>query len=544
MVDIVLLRDGKAYAVEADATFDLAYGSGENDFELSLPSSYQSLVKAGDWWMIDGSAYGGIIDTITSTSDSGSTSVTWKGRSWAGVLQGKILQPSTGVDYVTYRGTAAGLLETVIRSYGLTSLFTVSQSSATTSMIVQFDRYTNAYDGLMKVLAPYGLRLDFSCRDDIVYLSCEPVKRITDANGDNLELPVKSSLETRRTNHLIGLGKGELHDRVVVHYYADAAGRVSTTQSLFGIDEVTDTYDYSNAERDELLQKTREELEERQKGNGSVEVTLPESEGWDIGDQVTAFDPVTGLTVTSAITKTIVKLSRGNLTVSYEVGKVSESSGGRSESSGGSGSGGIVYSAGDGIRITNNTIIADVTQSELDSVSSKASQAMSYASSASNEVGTLRDGIESYVKDLSISGRTLTATLGNGSRRSVTTQDTTYSRVSTSSDGLTPRLSGSTGQYLRADGSWSTPPDTRYALPRASQYTLGGVKVDNSTITISSDGTISARQSGSSGGGSFLTAWPVGSLYHSTSSTNPGSRYGGQWVQRPTLEGYLWERLS
>lgn len=38
--------------------------------------------------------------------------------------------------------------------------------------------------------------------------------------------------------------------------------------------------------------------------------------------------------------------------------------------------------------------------------------------------------------------------------------DTTYGVVSTTADGLAPKLAGGTAKFLRADGTWATPPDT------------------------------------------------------------------------------------
>jgi len=76
--------------------------------------------------------------------------------------------------------------------------------------------------------------------------------------------------------------------------------------------------------------------------------------------------------------------------------------------------------------------------------------------------------------------------------------DNTDLNASISKHGLLPKLGGGTTNYLRADGSWATPPGT-YSLPTASASTLGGVKVDGTTITIS-DGVIS-----SAGGG--LSMW-------------------------------------
>ena len=60
----------------------------------------------------------------------------------------------------------------------------------------------------------------------------------------------------------------------------------------------------------------------------------------------------------------------------------------------------------------------------------------------------------------------------------------------TTSGALTTLAAGSTGQYLQHDGTWSIPTGT-YSLPTATTSVLGGVKVDGTTITISS-GVISA----------------------------------------------------
>lgn len=402
MVDVVLLRDGVAYASEPFATFDLAYGSGENDFELSLPDKYQQVVKHGDLWQVDGTAYGGVIDTLSVDSDTIASTVTFKGRSWHGVLAAKILQPDSGQDYLSYKGSVSGLLTMLVKRCNLASLLSVDAPQDDVQVSVQFDRYVSAYEGLCKELARYGLRLSFTCVDNSVHVSVLPCQRV---DSTDLRLPLRANREYRRTNHLIGLGKGELRERTVVHWYADANGKVSQTQSLFGVDEVTDTYDYSNAEAGELNQKTREELEARQSGTGSIELTLPENAGWDVGDQVSQLDPITGISVVATISKVIVKLHDGVLSVSYEVGATQSSGGGRSESSGATG--GMVYAAGDGITINGSTISAEVTQAALDTVAKQAEQAAKTASDASNGVGALQVGAVNLI---------VKATLKNGYR--------------------------------------------------------------------------------------------------------------------------------
>ena len=59
-------------------------------------------------------------------------------------------------------------------------------------------------------------------------------------------------------------------------------------------------------------------------------------------------------------------------------------------------------------------------------------------------------------------------------------------------------------------------------LPIATATTLGGVKV-GSGLTVDADGTLSAD--------SALAAYPVGSIYQSTSYTSPAALFGGTWQE-------------
>lgn len=42
----------------------------------------------------------------------------------------------------------------------------------------------------------------------------------------------------------------------------------------------------------------------------------------------------------------------------------------------------------------------------------------------------------------------------------------------------------------------------------------------------------------------FLAAHPPGSIYWTTDSTNPGSQYGGTWRLLTTIGGFAWERTD
>ena len=101
-----------------------------------------------------------------------------------------------------------------------------------------------------------------------------------------------------------------------------------------------------------------------------------------------------------------------------------------------------------------------------------------------------------YVKTLSISGRNITVTKGDGSTSTLTTQDTntTYStfKAATSSaaggSGLVPApAAGNANRYLRSDATWQVPPNTTYSTGNAT--TAGLTKLYTSTGS-STDGTM------------------------------------------------------
>lgn len=85
-----------------------------------------------------------------------------------------------------------------------------------------------------------------------------------------------------------------------------------------------------------------------------------------------------------------------------------------------------------------------------------------------------------YVKSVTVSGRTVTVTKGNGTASTFTTQDTTYGNMSGATTsaagkaGLVPAPStGANNRYLRSDGTWAVPPDNNTTYPLATQSVNG-----------------------------------------------------------------------
>lgn len=320
MVELIITDSKHVDARSAvDYTLDCAWGKEENDFELVLSGA--STIDAGAYIYIDGSECGGVVDAMEDQLASGVSTLTYSGRTWHGMLANKILEPDKGKDYLTVSGSASSVIGSLISRVGLDGVFDAVDSptaGAQTIKQYQFDRYVDAYTGLRKMCAANGLKLRLAYASGRVNIWAEPVAHYGDAIDSDL-IDFDATRTWRKPNHLIGLGKGDLAARVVVHWYADAKGTVSQTQSLRGVDEITQVYDYSSAETAELNNKTKEKLQDLQ-SEGDVKVTVRDDANvvFDVGDTVTARDNLTGITVTASIVKKIVKVSGGVMSVDYE----------------------------------------------------------------------------------------------------------------------------------------------------------------------------------------------------------------------------------
>ena len=532
MVELIV-TDPRHTPIAAIDSFnlDLAYGDEENDFELLAPF----LPDAGAFIGIDGTEYGGIIEQRSSDGSA-------RGRTWHGILAGKILAPDTGQDYLTVNGTAASILNQLFARMGLQDLFEgVSPKTDITINSYRFERYVDAYTGIRAMLASAGAKLHLMWAEGTVMASALPRATYGDTIDSDL-LEFDSTRDHRPINHLIGLGEGELRDRAVTHWYADRTGKVSQTQSLFGLDERTAIYDYSSAKIDDLREDTEKKLKELQT-QGEISVTLRAGSGieFDIGDTVTSRDQTLGIDVTATVTKKIIKVDSGVLSVDYEIGSTSTSksswSGSAETSSGGGGGGGTVgIVAGDGITITNgNRINAVVTQAKLDAVRTLAEEANTTASGYAEQIGQAQQTAANAVATANQSVRNL-----NGTSPIHIWRSDDKATATVYADTATQNADGMMSASDKSKLDDISPYANHYTLPAATLDTLGGVKPDGSTITITNDGTITAHTTGSGGGLTF----PVGYVVRNTTGENPGSVFGGTWHELPSLGAYTWERIK
>lgn len=320
-----------------DYDFDLAFGSDENDFELTV-SRNDHCCEAGYYIYIEGTEYGGIVDAITS--DTAAEDVTYSGRTWHGILNSKILCPDAGESYFTVSGDANTILGTLLSRMGLAALF--SASSAPSGINVsgyQFARYVSGYDGIRQMLKSVSAKLRVAYSGGSAVLSAAPIVDYTQDGLDSDQLALKVKKTANKVNHLICLGSGELANRTVIHLYADASGNISQTQTFTGTAEYTAVYDYSNAEDTaELIKGGTERLKELlQQDDLTVDVNEVD-DPYDVGDIVGASDDVTGVTIAVPITKKIIRVQNGIVSVDLETDIANAS--GYSGSTGGGGLGG------------------------------------------------------------------------------------------------------------------------------------------------------------------------------------------------------------
>ena len=320
-MDLIYTNKNKIdIGVLKDYAFDLAFGSDENDFQLSVDAG-NNVCEEDYLVYIEGTEYGGIIDAIEVKTDK--KEIKYKGRTWHGILNSKIIQPSSGYDYYTVSGDLNTIIGTVLSRLTLTGLFSAkSTSSGITVSNYSFKRYVGGYDGLVALLASAGAKLHMEyLSTGVVELSAVAIHNYSDdeLDSDHINFQIKKMYNP--VNHLICLGRGELRNRTVIHLYCDASGNISTTQTFTGMEEYADVYDYPNVESSTELRKEGEKKLRELNSSDKIDVNLDDTYEFDIGDILSAVDETTGISVTMTVTKKIVKINKDIITVNYKVGE-------------------------------------------------------------------------------------------------------------------------------------------------------------------------------------------------------------------------------
>lgn len=238
----------------------------QKDFEIKTLTDNRDLLQEKYWWYIDGTEYGGIIDKISH--DTESDEIVYTGRNFRGILATRVVEPQNGEDYVVVDGNAQDVLNMLIAQVGLSELFVANESDIEINQY-QFDRYTDLYSGIIKMLDSVNckLKLRYSALDSKCHIWAELIDDYSDYLTYCKDNTVNFKISSNKggVNHLICLGQGELKERYVIHLFTDEFGALqpyATTdtpmqdtdyildksmQVMIGLDEIAEVYDLSNA---------------------------------------------------------------------------------------------------------------------------------------------------------------------------------------------------------------------------------------------------------------------------------------------------------
>lgn len=303
--------DGRKVGVKRSFSIDVDYGpDGSNDFEVALAEG-DSLPLHG-FAYIDGTEYGGIVDRRGFDTTGDVPVSRWGGRSWHGILSHSVVMP-TGEHY-TMSGDANAAIGELIAAQGLDGVFCAASYKSGFTLNHQVDRFADAYSAILGALSGVGARLSVRRTGPLTELSAVPA--VTEYRYDGSAL-----LNTRPVNHLVCGGSGEGVGRLVVHLYADESGSVSRTQTLFGVDEVAEFYDYASADEAKLIEDGTERLTGYYADRMESDVQEPEGPDLNVGDSVVLTNHAAGFMQTEVVSEVTATISSdGGIAVSYTLG--------------------------------------------------------------------------------------------------------------------------------------------------------------------------------------------------------------------------------
>ena len=295
----------------------ISMDSGNNNFEVT---TYIDGVELDQNYYIyaEGSEYGGIVDTKRINTKT--KTIYYDGRTWRGMLESKIIIPPSGQDYYTASGNLNAVIGQLISSFGLSELFYADNTTAGASVSdYKFYRYTDVYSGIIRLLFDSGYKLKiefdtsvFKCKLSAVLI--DDYSNQQEITSDLYDFDVSRVGNT--VNHLIGLGYGELKNRLTVHKYANSSGVISNTQTLTGKDEIVAIYEYSNAQDAADLEAKTIEKFQSLIGSDKIKVTLNDIDA-DVGDKLTVHDELTGIEAVQYVQSKIVNIDDDTVNIQH-----------------------------------------------------------------------------------------------------------------------------------------------------------------------------------------------------------------------------------
>lgn len=233
----------------------------EKNFTIESP---EFTLRTGGYWYIPDTEYGGRVDSYETDSDEGQ--VTYKGRSWRGLLHSHIVQVDDDNDARLMQGEVSALITELIAEAQLSAFFVcdapdVAAEISTDVLPVEIARGTTLYDAITGISASIDLNILYAFKSDRK-LHLTPILAQDYSEymqySDIASLGFKVEVDDAVTNHLIITATDEDGTRRTLHMFADPYGEVmpyATTdeplkdsdyilddsqQAMYGLDEVAE----------------------------------------------------------------------------------------------------------------------------------------------------------------------------------------------------------------------------------------------------------------------------------------------------------------
>lgn len=315
-------RKELGYLTHFDADVEIGEQDvSKNDFELILSlEDRDPLFTIGSLFYKEDTEIGGVIQRLKiNTSDN---TITMIGVTFRGLLEKEYIQPSNGNAYLYLNAEANKCINALIGDrFG--DLYTVDDLGAS-DINVKYDvRDIKLLQALEKSLGASNARLCIRHRTDgKVHLYAEKINDLSNAlqydNDYQIGMIVKT--ESKPYNHILALGKGELLDRLRVNLYLQADGSWSESNQIYtGLDRKTYKHEDVNVDdRAELIKSATEKVAEANESD-TLEISF-DADNAELFDVVGAKENVTGITFKEPITQKIIKISDGDVSISYKVG--------------------------------------------------------------------------------------------------------------------------------------------------------------------------------------------------------------------------------
>lgn len=291
------------------------YGQSSNDFELTLSSlNLDFNLDEGSLFYAVDTEWGGIIQS--KKVDTSSNKLTFKGKTWRGLLEKEYIQPPNGQAYYVASGEANSFIQNVI-SKRFDDLFVVDNVGLSDITVDYQIRDINLLKALEKTLykADIPSRLDIKYYDRKVHLQAIPIVDLSELlqYDNSYGLSMIAETPTKGYNHIIALGKGELTDRLRVNLYLKKDGTWTTSSNTVYKGFARKTYIYEDVNCEDVNELTDNAINKVMEENGTSTLSISfSSDDSELFDIVGAKEEITGLSFKEQITQKILKASFNN----------------------------------------------------------------------------------------------------------------------------------------------------------------------------------------------------------------------------------------